>query len=207
MEKVIPIFPLKLVVFPNSKYPLHIFEPRYKKMINKCLEDDSGFGIVASVGKKISDVGVYVKISDILKKYQNGELDIIVTGINRFVIKNTILNQDGYYISEIEKYDDNINEINFSLVEELQNEFEEIIELANYRLEENFWKRLSESQTKSFNIAEKSGLSFEQQQELLILRNENERINYLINYFEAIKLKLTNAETLKKIIMNDGYLD
>lgn len=207
MEKVIPIFPLKLVVFPNSKYPLHIFEPRYKKMINKCLEDDSGFGIVASVGKKISDVGVYVKISDILKKYQNGELDIIVTGINRFVIKNTTLHQDGYYISEIEKYDDNIIEINFSLVEELQNEFEEIIELANYRLEENFWKRLSESQTKSFNIAEKSGLSFEQQQELLILRNENERINYLINYFEAIKLKLTNAEALKKIIMNDGYLD
>lgn len=207
MEKVIPIFPLKLVVFPNSKYPLHIFEPRYKKMINKCLEDDSGFGIVASVGKKISDVGVYVKISDILKKYQNGELDIIVTGISRFLIKNTTLYQDGYYISEIEKYDDNINEINFSLVEELQNEFEEIIELANYRLEENFWKRLSESQTKSFNIAEKSGLSFEQQQELLILRNENERINYLINYFEAIKLKLTNAEALKKIIMNDGYLD
>jgi ATP-dependent Lon protease len=207
MEKVIPIFPLKLVVFPNSKYPLHIFEPRYKKMINKCLEDDSGFGIVASFGKKISDVGVYVKISDILKKYQNGELDIIVTGINRFLIKNTTLHQDGYYISEIEKYDDNINEINFSLVEELQNEFEEIIELANYRLEDKFWTRLSESQTKSFNIAEKSGLSFEQQQELLILRNENERINYLINYFEAIKLKLTNAEALKKIIMNDGYLD
>jgi hypothetical protein len=79
--------------------------------------------------------------------------------------------------------------------------------LANYRLEDKFWTRLSESQTKSFNIAEKSGLSFEQQQELLILRNENERINYLINYFEAIKLKLTNAEALKKIIMNDGYLD
>ena len=63
----VPIFPLNLVVFPGSKYPLHIFEERYKILINRCLEDNSGFGIVALIDKKISDVGVFVKVNQVIK--------------------------------------------------------------------------------------------------------------------------------------------
>ncbi len=51
MKNTIPIFPLNLVVFPDSKYPLHIFEERYKILLQKCLTDNSGFGIVASIDK------------------------------------------------------------------------------------------------------------------------------------------------------------
>jgi len=50
-------------------------------------------------------------------------------------------------------------------------------------------------------------LTYEQQQELLILKNENERLSYLINYFILIKDKVDRAETLKRIIINDGYLN
>lgn len=207
MNKIIPIFPLKLVVFPNSKYPLHIFEPRYKIMINKCLLSESGFGVVSSIGNNISDVGVMVRIADVLRKYENGELDIVVQGTNRFLINDTKMHPDGYFISEIEQYDDNKTDVDFSLVEELQTDFEEILELANYKIGDNFWKQLSKSDLKSFKIAEKSGLNYEQQQELLILRNENARLNYLINYFVSIKNKLSSTEALRKIINNDGYLN
>ncbi len=55
------------------------------------------------------------------------------------------MHPDGYYIAEIENYDDNKTDIDFTLVEELQTEFEEIIELANYKIEDNFWKQLSKS--------------------------------------------------------------
>jgi Lon protease-like protein len=61
--KTIPLFPLNLVVFPNSRYPLHIFEERYKKMINDCLTDETGFGIVAPSGKELSKIGSYAVIS------------------------------------------------------------------------------------------------------------------------------------------------
>ena len=207
MNTTIPIFPLNLVVFPGSKYPLHIFEERYKFLLQKCLKENSGFGIVAFINKRISDVGVYVKVTNITKTYINGEIDIVVQGIERFLINTTSLHQDGYYIAEVEKYDDENVMLDSRLINELQTEFEEIIELANYKLEDAFWNNLKNVKLKSYKIAEKSGLSYEQQQELLILNNENERLNYLISYFTSIKDKVNNADAVKKIIMNDGFLN
>lgn len=203
----IPIFPLSLVVFPESRYPIHIFEERYKILIDKCLKEKSGFGIVASFERKISDVGVYVLIDSVLKKYDNGESDIIIKGIERFLINSTSLHPDGYYLAEVEKYSD--LEINYKddLFESLRNKFEEIVELANYKLEDAFWINLNDTKLKSFKIAEKSGLSIDQQQELLILRKESQRLNYLLDCFNNIKNKVNSAESLQKIIMNDGYIN
>jgi ATP-dependent Lon protease len=207
MKNTIPIFPLNLVVFPDSKYPLHIFEERYKILLQKCLTDNSGFGIVASIDKRISDVGVYVKVTQILKTYLNGELDIVVQGVERFLINSTSLHPDGYYVADVEKYDDENIMIDTRLNDELKSEFEEIVELANFKLEDAFWNNLNSAKLKSYKIAEKSGLTYEQQQELLVLKNENERLSYLINYFILIKDKVDRADTIKKIIMNDGYLN
>ena len=207
MKNTIPIFPLNLVVFPDSKYPLHIFEERYKILLQKCLTDNSGFGIVASIDKRISDVGVYVKVTQILKTYLNGELDIVVQGVERFLINSTSLHPDGYYVADVEKYDDENIMIDPRLNDELKSEFEEIVELANFKLEDAFWNNLNSAKLKSYKIAEKSGLTYEQQQELLVLKNENERLSYLINYFILIKEKVDRADTIKKIIMNDGYLN
>lgn len=203
----IPIFPLNLVVFPGSKYPLHIFEERYKKLIQKCLKEKTGFGIVASFERKISDVGVYVVIDSIINVYDNGESDIIVAGVERFLINSTSIHPDGYYIAEVEKYFDIESTYDERLFESLKNEFEEIIELANYKLEESFWNNLNITKDKSYKIAEKSGLSIDQQQELLVLRKESQRINYLIDYFNSIKHKVSSAESIKRIIMNDGYIN
>lgn len=203
----IPIFPLNLVVFPGSKYPLHIFEERYKILVQKCLRENTGFGIVAAFDKKISDVGVYVLIDSVLKYYDNGESDIVVTGIERFLITDIYPHPDGYNIATVEKYDDDSISIDNNLISTLQVEFEEIVELANYKLEDSFWNNLNNAKFKSYKIAEKSGLSHEQQQEFLILKNENQRLTYLINYFLSIKEKVSTAENLKRIIMNNGYLN
>lgn len=207
MNTTIPIFPLNLVVFPDSKYPLHIFEERYKNLIKKCLLENSGFGIVATFENKISDIGVYVQITVILQSYNNGEMDIIVKGIERFFINSTSQHPDGYYLAKIKNYKDENVKVNPQLKDDLQSEFEKIIELANYKLEDAFWNNLNSAKFKSFKIAEKSGLDYTQQQKLLTLRNENERLNFLINYFITIKSKFRSAETVKKIILNDGYLN
>ena len=203
----IPIFPLNLVVFPGSKYPLHIFEERYKILIQKCLKENTGFGIAAFIDKNISDVGVYVKVTDVVKTYINGEFDIVVKGLERFLINSTSIHKDGYYLASVEKYNDENVLIDPKLIDVLHTDFEEIVELANYKLEASFWNNLKTATLKSYKIAEKSGLSYEQQQELLILKNENERLNYLISYFTSIKNKVNGAGNLKRIIMNDGFLN
>ncbi len=207
MKSSIPIFPLKLVVFPLSLYPLHIFEPRYKKMINRCIKADSGFGIVSKVSDEISSVGTYVRINNVLKKYDNGELDIIVRGGERFDIIKYDLHRDGYFVAEVEDYSDTDSATDYILLEKMQSKFEQIIEKVNFTLEESFWKNYDKTNLKSFKLAEKSGLSLEQQQALLTLREENARIAFLIEHLERLNKLVSENAAVKNIIMNDGYIN
>jgi ATP-dependent Lon protease len=205
--KTIAIFPLNLVVFPNSRYPLHIFEERYKKMIKKCLRDERGFGIVAPIGKELSKIGSYVTIAQILKEYENGEMDIVVEARNRFLIRVVNAHSDGYLIADVEDYFDLQPNASPTLLDEMEELFEKILEKYNFELEESFWTRYHDSKTKSFKIAEKSGLSLNQQQTLLSFQDENRRINFLIEHFEKLDEDISKNAGLRNIILGDGYLN
>jgi len=204
---MIPIFPLNLVVFPESKYPLHIFEERYKKMVSRCLEENSGFGMVTQINDQLSKVGSYLNIVDVIKRYVNGEMDIVVEGKGRFIITNLDLHMDGYMIGNIEEYSDAPSVIDPILLEELQERFEKIIDKFNFHLDEFFWSRYKQIKSKSFKLAEKAGLSIEQQQDLLVLQDENKRITFLIDHFEKLDEQISKNASLKNIILNNGYIN
>jgi ATP-dependent Lon protease len=202
----IPIFPLALVIFPNSKYPLHIFEDRYKKLTNDCLSKKSGFGIVSRIGETVSEVGVYVDVIDVIKIYESGEMDIVVQGKWRFKRLDLEMHTDGYYLSEVEKVVDKETDIDYNLFAELKKHVTDTLKLVNYDINQTFWDNLNKTNMKSFKIAEKSGLSILQQQELLTIQSENKRLNYLINHFEKLEEKLEENKIIKGIILGDGYL-
>lgn len=205
--KTIPLFPLKLVVFPYSKYPLHIFEERYKKMINNCLNNESGFGIVAPNENELSKIGSYVVISKVLQKSKRGEMDIVVEAKKRFLINKISTHPDGYLVADVEDYTDIQPEANPSLLDEMEEMFERILEKYDFELEESFWKSYHDAKAKSFKIAEKSGLSLSQQQTLLTLQDENRRINFLIKHFEKLDEEISKNAGLRNIILGDGYLN
>lgn len=207
-NSTLPLFPLQLVVFPDSKYPLHIFEERYKRMIRRCRENGEGFGIAAQIGTEISKIGTHVRISDTLKEYENGESDIVVHGIRRIVILEYHQHPDGYYEALVEGYNDltqdNINEF---AVEELKKKFKEIISKVNFEIEDSFWINYIKNPNKSFKIAEKSGLSLTQQQKLLTLQDENKRIDYLREHFNNLEKQIDKSTAIKGIILGDGYIN
>lgn len=205
--KTISLFPLNLVVFPHARYPLHIFEERYKKMINKCLKDEMGFGVVTPIEKELSKVGSYVLIVQTLKKYESGEMDIVVEAKNRFLIKQIFTHPDGYLIGEVEDYYDMQPEANPSLLVEMEGRFEKLLEKYDFKLEESFWARYQIAKLKSFKIAEKSGLSLIEQQTLLTLQDENHRINFLINHFDKLGEEISKNVGLRNLILGDGYLN
>ncbi len=207
MNKSIPIFPLSLVVFPFSKVPLHIFEERYKKMINKCIDEKTGFGIVSLILSEMSKVGSYVEIVKVERKKENGEMDIIVKGINRFRILKKINHSDGYIVATIDEYIDDSDEINTLLLKELRENFEGIIKKINFTLEDSFWKNYNDTSLKSFKIAEKSGLNLKQRQKLLSLRKENERINFLLKHLTSLEKKISERFTTGAIVMGDGFIN
>jgi Lon protease-like protein len=207
MLNKIPLFPLNIVVFPSSKYPLHIFEERYKKMINKCLSEKSGFGIVTRLDNELSKIGSYVEIEDILQKFDNGEMDISVVGKGRFFIDTVFSHPDKYLMAAVSEYDDLTSDVNPSLMLELQSSFERIIEKTNFQLEDAFWRNFELTELKSFKLAEKSGLSLQQQQSLLTLRDENKRVNYLIEHYENLEKQISESSTIRSIVMSDGYIN
>lgn len=205
----IPIFPLALVVFPNSKYPLHIFEERYKILINKCLANSIGFGIVSKIGDTISEVGVYVEVANVTKIYESGELDIVVAGKWRFKRTDLEMHRDGYYLSEVNKIKDHDadSDFNYNLFFALKQRVQEMLKLVNFNVNQGFWDTLEKTNLKSFKIAEKSGLSILQQQELLNFRSENKRLSYLLDHFEKLEQKLELNKQTREIILGDGYLN
>jgi Uncharacterized protein, similar to the N-terminal domain of Lon protease len=76
----IPIFPLELVLFPGTLLPLHIFEPRYRRMVHNCLEHRGEFGLVLAREKGITTVGCTAEIVEVTKRYDDGRMDILNVG-------------------------------------------------------------------------------------------------------------------------------
>ena len=74
----LPLFPLDLVLLPYESLPLHIFEPRYKKMVKNAIEQDTPFGIILKQGDEVFRKGCQVEVSKVFKEYKNGEYDILV---------------------------------------------------------------------------------------------------------------------------------
>ena len=87
-HQIIPLFPLGVVLLPHMELPLHIFEERYKVMINECLEQKREFGVMNYDGTNIRSIGCTAEILTVVKEYEDGRMDIITKGKTRFIIKD-----------------------------------------------------------------------------------------------------------------------
>ncbi len=201
----IGLFPIKNVLFPETILPLHIFEPRYIKLINQAKNDEITFGINLKNKGKIYEVGCTCKVVDIIKKYADGRFDVLLQGIEKYRIINKEVNEIGYYLADVEilkdideKYDELILEKSIELYNEIINHLKD---LNISKIE----KDKLEISTPSFYIAQKSGFSLNQKYDLLCLNSENARMNFIYEHLQKIFPIIKEAETISKIIKNDGY--
>src|SRR4029077_3381687 len=103
--KLLPLFPLRVVVFPRTPLPLHIFEDRYKEMVGEAVRGNSEFGIVLAKEDGIVNAGCTVAVEKVVKTYPDGRMDILTRGIRRFEIVG--LNEDRKYLrGELEFFED-----------------------------------------------------------------------------------------------------
>lgn len=106
----IPLFPLQLVLFPGNPLRLHIFEERYKRMINLCIESGRPFGVVLirrgreALGPLAEPyrVGTSAKI-DQVQRLEQGRMNILATGIERFRVLK-LDDQQPYWVGEVERF-------------------------------------------------------------------------------------------------------
>ena len=95
-ELLLPLFPLQVVLFPRAILPLHIFEDRYKQMIGECLENQWEFGVVLARDNSLENTGCTASITEVVRKYEDGRMDIRVCGGRRFEI--VLLNREKPYL-------------------------------------------------------------------------------------------------------------
>ena len=77
-SRVIPFFPLPVAVIPGEVIPLHIFEPRYKSLMEDCRNDHIEFGIPFVREGKLESFGALMQLERIKRVYRNGTLDVEV---------------------------------------------------------------------------------------------------------------------------------
>src|ERR1700760_373670 len=109
MTNFIPVFPLGIVVYPGETVNLHIFEPRYKQLVSECHSEGKPFGIPTVLDNRLNEMGTLVKITEVVRQYENGEMDIRAQGQSVFRILELIKAvPDKLYSGAIVNYPDNV---------------------------------------------------------------------------------------------------
>jgi uncharacterized protein len=113
----LPLFPLHAVLCPGVVLPLHIFEPRYREMVGRCLADDSPFGVVMiregrEVGPSVpalAGVGTLAEIRE-ANEYEDGRYDLVTVGTTRFTIEAVAAGPAPYLVGRVQPLPDAVSD-------------------------------------------------------------------------------------------------
>lgn len=202
----IVLFPINIVLFPESILPLHIFEEKYKRLINNSVKSKSAFGVSLEDGNKIADIGCLAVVESIVNKYPDGRLDINILGCLKYKIVDYPESKSDYVIAEVEIVKDKKERINQTLLSECIDIYNFMTaDLPTLRLK-SITKDDLKDRLASYFFAQKAGLILKQKQVLLEMSSENERLEFVKNHLLDMEPSVDKTTKIERIIRNDGYL-
>ncbi len=202
MATFIPLFPLNIVVFPGEKLNLHIFEPRYKQLVQDCFAENKPFGIPPFIKQGVAEIGTEVKIMSIDKTYASGELDIKCKGGGIFKIINFYKQVPNklYAAGDVEPLPDSDDEdliLKAQITEKIKHLYE-VLGLATLYLN-------LPSDFRIYDLAHQLGLSLEQEYTLLQHRRESGRQQLVLAHLISILPIVEETERLKDRVKLNGH--
>jgi uncharacterized protein len=202
MTNFIPIFPLGIVVYPGESLNLHIFEPRYKQLIEECYKGKKPFGIPAVIDNRLQDYGTLILIREVTKVYENGEMDIKTQGERVFRILEVIKEiPDKLYSGAIVNYPPTYELGNPEIMRRVMNSIRELHRLLNVR--KDFDKE--DEALRAYDVAHHIGMSLQEEYELLHLLDERQRQEYLKRHLTRVIPLVAEMENLKEKIKLNGH--
>jgi uncharacterized protein len=202
MTNFVPIFPLGIVVYPGEQLNLHIFEPRYKQLINECNTEKKLFGIPSVIDNRMQDYGTLVNITEVTTVYDNGEMDIKTHGTRVFRVLEVIKEiPDKLYSGAIVNYPTNQQAGSAEVMRNIVNSIRELYKLL--KVEKDFKK--DDKELNSYDVAHHVGLSLHEEYELLGLMHERQRQEYLKRHLTKVIPLVAEMEGLKKKVKMNGH--
>jgi len=198
---LLPLFPLRVVVFPRTPLPLHIFEERYKEMVGDAIRAKSEFGIVLAKEEGIVNAGCSVVVAEVMKTYPDGRMDVMTRGIRRFEIVG--LNEDKSYLrGEVEFFDDDDSDpAPAELQEKALLQYRGLLETGELHTSSD--PELSDPQL-SFQLAQAlQDLDF--LSALLRNRSEAQRLKQLTDYLTRQAPRMRESARMRKLAPLNGH--
>jgi Lon protease-like protein len=198
----IPLFPLDVVLMPGAELPLHIFEPRYRLMIARCLEEKIEFGMILASGQSIAAVGCTAEITQRLRDYPDGRMDILTKGCTAFQL--TELHADKEYYEGTVKYLADIPPSR-DLAQEAQ--LVQAFEKCHALLFGRPWmlRAGEESGTLAYRMSALLPMELEGRQALLEMRSQRERREFVLRWMETFLPKLAAQQRARKLSGGNGH--
>ena len=198
----IPLFPLNVVLLPGAELPLHIFELRYREMVKHCLKEKSEFGMVLSLPKGVARVGCTAEILEVVKRYDDGRMDILTVGRAPFRVVE-IFTEDPLCEGQVDYLDDRETPIN----ERIRKELVELYEACHTLLFDDYPKNAAGESPEqlSFVVAGTLPLDLLWKQQLLELRSEADRQERLVAYLREWAPHLQKTEAMRHRAGGNGH--
>jgi Lon protease-like protein len=194
-----PLFPLGLVALPEEIIPLHIFEERYKTMMNLCLREEREFGIVWLSDDGLREIGCACRIEQVLERMDDGRMNLLVRGTRPF----RVLERQGhlaYPAGVVEFVSDRHEGLDAELAKAARATYGELVKRATDREPDE--SELADMS--AYAMAATVDFGLEAKQGLLDLRSENARLRLVTRLFRAAIKRLDFVDRAQARARSNG---
>ncbi len=198
-ERDFPLFPLGLVTLPSEFVPLHIFEARYRTMINECLDHEREFGIIWLSDDELKPVGCACLIDRVLDQMEDGRLNILARGTRPFRL---VERQDelAYPAGTVEFLGDRTEQPDIDAALTARTAYTELVEGATDSEPD---ARKIAGMT-AYEMAATVDFGLDAKQGLLELRSENARMHLVTRLFRAALKRLEFSDRAQARARSNG---
>lgn len=198
----IPLFPLDVVLLPDMPLPLHIFEPRYKIMIRRCLDEKIEFGMILAANQGVASVGCTADIVRKVRDYSDGRMDILVEGRAVFHLEE-LLDEKEYYEGRVTY----LNDAPFIRDQEKESQLLTNFAECHLLLAERPWSGASEDEfpVLAYHLAAQLPVELEVRQALLESRSEGDRRDLLLRWIADFLPKLKQSQRVQRKASGNGH--
>ena len=194
-----PLFPLGLVALPGELIPLHIFEERYKTMIDECIGSEREFGIVWLSDDGLREVGCACAIDRVLERMEDGRMNLIVRGTRPF----RVLERQGhlpYPAGVIEFVEDRDDDVDADLARGAHEAYAELVKRATDRDPDTD----ELAGMSAYAMAATVDFGLDAKQGLLDMRSENARLRLVTRLFRAAIKRLELVDKVQERARSNG---
>jgi Lon protease-like protein len=199
----IPLFPLNVVLLPGADLPLHIFEPRYRKMVRDCLDNKTEFGMLLALSDGVAGTGCTAEVLEVVQRYEDGRMDIVTVGRAPFRVVE-LFTQEPLLEGCVDYLDDRYSVPN----PETRRALTELYEACHTLIYDDYPHDAAGDpevgEFFSYTIASKLPMDLLWKQRILELRTEAERQERLLSYLREWAPHLQKVESQQHRAAGNG---